>query len=116
MISWYSFGVIFLFIQTNLFFKESFFSISNLSILSTLDNLYDISDLFLIFLGSIDIDLLSIEVASKLPLISYISPLLSLILSLSFKTKREAMEEIINREGLLKYLGVNNVYRIKRIW
>lgn len=37
------------------------------------------------------------------------------VLSLSFKTKREAMEEIINREGLLKYLGVNNVYRIKRV-
>ena len=37
------------------------------------------------------------------------------ILSLSFKTKKEATEEIINREGLLKYLGVNNVYRIKRV-
>ena len=37
------------------------------------------------------------------------------VLSLSFKTKREAMEEITNREGLLKYLGVNNVYRIKRV-
>ena len=37
------------------------------------------------------------------------------ILSLSFKTKREAMEEIINREGLLKYLGVTNVHRIKRV-
>ena len=37
------------------------------------------------------------------------------ILSLSFKTKREATEEIINREGLLKYLGVTNVYRIKRV-
>ena len=37
------------------------------------------------------------------------------VLSLIFKTKREAMEEIINREGLLKYLGVKDVYRIKRV-
>ena len=37
------------------------------------------------------------------------------ILSLSFKTKREAMEEIINREGLLRVLGVKYGYRIKKI-
>tara|TARA_R100001509_G_scaffold156716_1_gene120212 strand:+ start:1136 stop:1276 length:141 start_codon:yes stop_codon:yes gene_type:complete len=39
----------------------------------------------------------------------------SKLLSLNFKTKKQAKEEIDNRAGLLKYLGVNNVYRIKRI-
>lgn len=37
------------------------------------------------------------------------------ILCIKFKTIAKAKEEIKNRKGLLKYLGVNNVYRIKRI-
>ena len=36
-------------------------------------------------------------------------------LNQSFDTKKDAELEVCSRKGLLKYLGVKDVYRIKRI-